>query len=542
MPGRKLSRTIRLLAAALAALPLAVALALLAPCARAQESFADAGGHPVATDDKKPDDKKPQEGKPEEKKPGQEKQEEKKDEKKKEEKKDTWLAVLHGDVHTMTGGTLRGATILAKNSRIHAIGYGLDVPKEAATIDATGLQVYPGLIAVNSFGVLGGEPVDYTTDVYSQNLTFALACGWTTMVSGNSAGKLTFGSLDGLLLRNNLWLRIGYMSGDERRRVREEMEGAREFMRRKRAFDLAKAAGQAVEEPKPEGVNDGFLKLLRGELLARFDANSTEDLRSIAKLVTEYGFKAVVFGAVEGWTVADELGRAGISCVVTPHTPRLRDTRENRPNGATIENAALLHSHGVKVAVIPQGQRLSSDGLLDRDLRTPTVEAAFAVRGGLPRPAAEMALTINAARILGVDDRVGSLEVGKDADFILLDGDLIDYSSFVYYSVVNGRLVYDKAKEPLFRDLRPRPSTYQEPKPEPPPEPKPEPKKEEPKKEEGKGEGDKKEGEKKEGEKKDGEKPKEGDKPKGEPKPGDKPKDPDKEPPKPGEKPKDGGR
>src|SRR5262249_32515645 len=152
------------------------------------------------------------------------------------------------------------------------------------------------LIAVNSFGVLGGEPVDYTTDVYSQNLTFALACGWTTMVSGNSAGKLTWGSLDGLLLRNNLWLRVAYMSGDERRRVREEMEGARDFLRRKRAFDQAKASGQAppqpADEPKPEGVNDGFLKLLRGELLARFDANSTEDLRSIAKLATEYGFRA----------------------------------------------------------------------------------------------------------------------------------------------------------------------------------------------------------------------------------------------------------
>lgn len=529
--------------ALLAALAL---VTLSAPRARAQAGFADDGGRPHpkesgTSDDKKPDDKKPQEGKPgEEKKPGDAKKDEAKEEKKKEEKKDTWLAVLNGDVHTITDGTLRGATILVKNNRIHAIGYGLEIPKEAATIDAAGMHVYPGLIAVNSFGVLGGEPVEYTTDVYSQNVTFALACGWTTMVAGNSAGKLTWGSLDGLLLRANLWLRVGYGSGDERRRVREEMESAREFLRKRKAFEQARASGQQAEEPKPEGVNDGFLRLLRGELLARFDANSTEDLRSLSKLATEYGFRAVVFGAVEGWTVADELGRAGISCVVTPHTPRLTDERENRPNGATIENAALLYAHGVKVAVIPQGQRLSSDGLLDRDLRTPTVEAALAVRGGLPRDAAEMSLTINAARILGVDDRIGSLEVGKDADFIVLDGELLDYQSFVYYSVVNGRLVYDKAKEPLFRDLRPRPSTYQEPKPEPPPPPKEEPKKEEPKKEEGKGEGEKKDGEKKEGEKKEGEKPKDGEKPKE----GDKPKDGDKPKgdPKPDGKPKDGGR
>jgi imidazolonepropionase-like amidohydrolase len=291
---------------------------------------------------------------------------------------------------------LRGATVLRKNGRIHAIGYAIEVPKEAATIDATGLHVYPGLLAVNSSGVLGGEPVDLTTDVYSQNMTFALACGWTTMVSGNSAGKLTWGSLDGLLLRGNLWLRIGYASGDERRRVREELEGARDFVRKRRAFEQAKASGQNAEEPKPEGVNDAFLKLLGGDLLARFDAGSDRGLRSISKLVTEYGFKAVIFGATEGWIVAEELGRAGIACVVTPHTPRVTDEQRNRPNGATIENAALLWSHGVKVAVIPQSQRLSSDGLLDRDLRTPTVEAMLAMRGGLPHDAAEAALTINA--------------------------------------------------------------------------------------------------------------------------------------------------
>src|SRR5262249_42206438 len=153
-----------------------------------------------------------------------------------------------------------------------AVGYAIEVPKEAATIDAAGMHVYPGLLAVNSTGVLGGEPGDLTTDVYPQQMTFALACGRTTMVSGNSAGQLTGGSRDGLLLRNSLWLRVGYASGDERRRVREELDAAREFLRKRRAFEQAKAAGQEAQEPKPEGVNDAFLKLLGGDLLARFDA------------------------------------------------------------------------------------------------------------------------------------------------------------------------------------------------------------------------------------------------------------------------------
>jgi len=493
------------------------------PTLPAQTSLLDGGRRATPTDDKKPDDKKPDEkgdAKDDKKDAEKDKDAKEKDEKKKKEKKDEWLAVLHGDVHTITDGVLRGATILAKNGRIHEIGYAVEIPKEAATIDATGMHVYPGLVAVNSSGILGGEPVDYTTDVYSQSMTFALAYGWTTVVSGNSAGKLTWGSLDGLLLRDNLWLRMGYSSGDERRRVRDDLDAARDFRRRKKQFDHDKAAGLTVEEPKPERVNDAYLKLLDGDLLARFNASSAEDLRSISKLVTEYGFRAVIFGATEGWVVAEELGRAGVSCVISPHTVRRTNDELNRANGATIENAALLHSHGVQVAVIPQGQRLSVDGLVDRDLRTPTIEAAFAVRGGLPRAAAEESLTINAARVLGVDDRVGSLEVGKDADWIVLDGELIDYESLVYYTVVNGRLVYDKAKEPLFAGVRPRPSTYQEPKPEPPPEEKPQSKPEEEKKD-GEKEG---EGKPDEGEKKEGDKPKDGDKPKG----GDKPKDGDK--------------
>src|SRR5258705_4507529 len=385
---------------------IALLLALAAaPRAPAQEAFTDVTPARARLDDKKPDDKKPgDEKKPPDAKDAK-KPEEKKEEKKKEEKKDEWLAVLNGDVHTITDGVLRGATLLAKNGRIQAVGYAIEVPAEAATIDAAGMHVYPGLLAVNSTGVLGGEPVDLTTDVYSQNMTFALACGWTTMVSGNRAGKFTWGALDGLLLRSNLWVRVNYASRDERRRIRAELDAARDFLRKRRAFEQARAAGQETPEPKPEGVNEAWLKLLGGDVLARFDVGSVEDLRSIAKLVTEYGFKAVIFGATEGWVVAEELGRAGVSCVITPHTPRVSDTQRNRANGATIENAALLWSHGVKVAVIPQSQRLSNDGLLDRDLRTPTVEAMLAMRGGLPHDAAEAALTINAARILGVDDR-----------------------------------------------------------------------------------------------------------------------------------------
>jgi hypothetical protein len=163
----------------------------------------------------------------------------------------------------------------------------------------------------------------------------------------------------------------------------------------------------------------------------------------------------VVYGAEEGWIVADELGRAGVACVVTPRTTRNFDRRLNRPNGSRIENPAMLHAGGVPVAVIPGQSGISLMGLAGRDLMTLPVEAAYAIRGGLSRDAALEAMTITAARILGVEDQIGSIEVGKDADLIVTDGDVIHYKTLVYYTIVNGRLAYDKSTESLLSHIRP---------------------------------------------------------------------------------------
>jgi cytosine/adenosine deaminase-related metal-dependent hydrolase len=84
------------------------------------------------------------------------------------------------------------------------------------------------------------------------------------------------------------------------------------------------------------------------------------------------------------------------------------------------------------------------------------MEAAFAVRGGLPEAAALEAITIGAARVLGLEGRIGSIEEGKDGDFIVCDGDLLHYNTLVQWTIVNGRVAYDKEKESLFAHIRPR--------------------------------------------------------------------------------------
>jgi len=123
--------------------------------------------------------------------------------------------------------------------------------------------------------------------------------------------------------------------------------------------------------------------------------------------------------------------------------------------GSNLASAALLHKAGVPVAVTCPvgmfgGAGVGTNGILGQDLNTPNVDAAFAVRGGMPNSDALRTLTLDAARILGVDHRVGSLEKGKDADILILDADPLHYRSFVEVAIVNGRVVYEIAKEPIY--------------------------------------------------------------------------------------------
>ena len=372
------------------------------------------------------------------------------------EPEDRWFAVTGGDVYTVTRGMLRGATVLAKNGKIHEIGYDIVVPEEADRIDATGLRVYPGLIACNSRGIVGNEPPEDSTDVFALNLILGLSTGITTTVVGNTAAKLTYGTLDGLNLKSNLFQNIRLRSSSDWRNFREALEKIVEFQRKKADHDRRVAAGEeGLEEPKPQGLNQNYMKLLSGEVRGRFDLSSSRDLRRLASLAQQYGFRGVVFGGTEGWVVADEMGRAGLSCVLTPRTTRNENRTSNRPNGARIENAAMLHERGVPVAVVPSSTGISLSGLVGRDLFTLPVEAAYAVRGGMDRQTALESITITAARILGVGDRIGSLEIGKDADLIVTDGDVLHYRTLVHYAVVNGRMAYDKAEESLLSHIRP---------------------------------------------------------------------------------------
>ena len=336
-----------------------------------------------------------------------------------------YLAVLGGDVYTVSDEVIPGGTVLIKKDRILKVGRDVRLPEGARTLDASGMRVYPGLVAVNANGLIaGGNKARDSFDPFTLNVDLGLAGGLTTAQAGNAAGKLTRGTLDGHLLSPSVWISLTYSSTAPatRRKLREDLDKARELLRLQRDHETAKSLGETeAKPPSEEGVNKDYVKLLKGEAMARFNADSLGALLAVCELLEEYPMRAVVFGGQEAWACAPRLGRAGARLVITPRDKAWADERLNRPSGWTIENARLLHEAGVEFAILPQEQFISTGGITGRDLLTLPLEAAFAIRGGLPQAAALRAITLDAAKCLGLEDRVGSIEPGKDADLLILD-------------------------------------------------------------------------------------------------------------------------
>jgi len=433
-----------------------------------------------------------------------------------DEKGAKYFAIVGGDVYTGTGAVLRGATLLARNGKIATIGYDVFVPEDAEVLDAAGLRVYPGLVALGATGRVtagntlvegpegegaGSEPlepeneirwdglvpmpvkalraesaeedegafqadegggesrsdVEDTFDPFNPFLVLALATGITTVQQSSAAVKLKRYEIDGVLVNDKNLASVPWdlrnPSGIQS--TREKFRKAAEYVRALRGWRARNDKNE--KEPSRRGVDTTATRVLSGEAMALFRASRREEILGVARFAQEFGFRPVIEGCEEGWTVADELGRAGAYVILTPRARMQKDEHYSRPGGSSIENAAVLHASGVQIAVRTDNTSVDFVGTAGRDLLALPVEAGFAVRGGLSEEAALESITIIPARVLGIDHRVGTLEKGKDCDAIVTDGDLLHYQTFVQYAVVDGKLVYDKEKEIYFAHIRPRP-------------------------------------------------------------------------------------
>jgi imidazolonepropionase-like amidohydrolase len=357
---------------------------------------------------------------------------------------------------------LRGSDILVKNGVIDRIGRDLPLPEGCEVLVVSGMRIYPGLIAVSSSSILGREPPEHSTDVYGLNMVLALAGGLTTVVTGNTAAKLTYGTTEGMVIKRSLFSSMSYQrrSPQKRQELRRDLERVRRYMRDLADYEAQKSAGhEGLSEPDKKwltGKYANYLKLLKGETKAKMALYTAQDILDACELAARFGFRLVIEGGTEAWTVANHIGQAGAQMIFTPRRKQYADPRKLKPSGWNIESARILHEHGINFAILPGSRGISLGGMTGRDLIALPMEAAFAVRGGLSDQAAIEAITIDAAKLLGLEKRLGSIEPGKDGDFVVCDGDLLHYNTLVQWTIVNGRIAYDKQKESLFAHIRPR--------------------------------------------------------------------------------------
>jgi len=415
-----------------------------------------------------------------------------------------WTAIVGGTVWPVSSPIIRDGIVLLKDDKIAAIGRRGDiaVPKGATTIDASGRHVSPGFIASAARGALGfrgtnsKEKARDRYNPFSDTMLMCLAVGITTAHEGPGGrvgfpgfsfggggaafsgspkgtvggviGKLTFGSVKGFELRDPSGVFMTY--GTRATQIAETktaFDKAVEYRKKHKAWVAEVASGKKFDKeapaksmPKADAVTQALVRVLEGELPLFIAANNRRELRGVIELCDTYRVAMVVHGAREAWTMAPDIGRRPIDILMDHRgnggraTRPYRDRHKSQPHGWSIENARILSAAGVRWATATIAGNVITSLFPGRDLTGLTMEACFAVRGGATEQEALESITLTAARILKIDDRVGSLEVGKDADVIVCDREPLDYRSMVDLAIVNGRVAYDRSTCELWNHIQ----------------------------------------------------------------------------------------
>ena len=380
-------------------------------------------------------------------------------------------AIRGGDLYTITGGIIKNGTILIKDGKISDIGQSIEIPEKAKVIDARGKIVMPGLVGIGAeFGVISYPDIKKIADSlnpFDFSVSLALASGITTsMVStgrpsgGSPVGgataviKASYGDLDQMMVKESVVQLVMISNRDWLRKTtfKQNLRKAQSYLRKLKEYQQAKGKKKTVEPKKPGGL-DAYIRLLKRDVPAVVQASTTGDILAALELVDEFGIRMILANAVEAWIVAEEIAKRDVRVIITPRQKRRPNEDISGPSGSTMENAAILKKAGVKFAIIPTSTSFETWGVVGRDMMALPMEAAFAVSGGLDEQTALEAITITAAEIIGVADRVGSLQVGKDADIIILDGHPFHHKTFVESTLINGKVLYEKSKSLYFSHI-----------------------------------------------------------------------------------------
>ena len=376
-------------------------------------------------------------------------------------------AIVGGTVHPVSRAPIANGTVLIRNGLIEAVGTAAEVqvPAGARRIDASGRHVYPGMMdPLTAVGMIDIESISsarddrevgafnphmralFSVNPYSDGIFVGRANGVTSILTAPATGAVRgTGSVIALKgdtpeqmaidARNAVVVNFPGPSGDAWDEPKLEGDNLLRLMDLFRRAELYAAQPSALRDPTaPWEVNadasdrvllDAMVPVITGTVPTIFVASSERDLRTLFMFLDTFPtVRAVVGGGSQAYHVAAELARRNIPVIVgsTYEPTPYRDD----PITAAWRNAEILRANGVRVSFTTS---FSPEGA--SELRNLPYAAAKAVAYGMPRDEAYRAITLGAAEILGLDDRMGSIDAGKRADLILTNGDPLQILSHV---------------------------------------------------------------------------------------------------------------
>lgn len=378
------------------------------------------------------------------------------------------VALTGGVVHTVSGETIDGGAVLMVDGRIAAVGRQIDIPGNAERIDVSGRHVYPALLAADTdLGLTEIGSVRATRDqsetglinpnaraeravnpdseilptTRSNGVLLAVVRPEGALLRGTSAlVQLDGWTWEQMTVRAPLAMHVSWPGIPPRRSTAEgdDADGARDGNARLRqlreALDDARAylAAREADATTPFDARwDAMAPLLQRRIPLVAHADDLAQIESAAAFAAEQNLRLVIVGGYDAESCADLLKSNGVGVVVRG-VHRLPQRRGDAYDSA-FTLPARLRDAGVAFAIA--SDRGASF------VRNLPYHAATAAAFGLPRDEALRAVTLYPARLFGVDDRVGSLDIGKDATLFVADGDILETPTQVTHAWVQGRAV-----------------------------------------------------------------------------------------------------
>jgi imidazolonepropionase-like amidohydrolase len=378
-------------------------------------------------------------------------------------------AITGGTVVTVSGATIENGTVLVEDGVITAVGRNVTVPSGVERFDASGKYVYPGLIdactgvGLQEAGGMAGAVDNFELGPYNPHIEAYLGVnqasevlgvqrvgGFTTVVTGLHGRGEPIPGYDSMI---NLWGWTPLAMAVEKRvglRVNwaeDREEDLRAYFHEGKAYAARARMAEAgeISEFEWDVRMDGLIPVVTGEVPVIFEVREEDDIRSAVEFAEEMELDYLIRGARDAWKMTDFLAEHDVRVFFNGiHSTPGRD----EPYDVHYATPALLDEAGVDFALCSGGTA---------NVFSFTYEAGMTVAFGLPMEKALRAVTLDAARLLGVDDRLGSIEEGKMANLIITTGNPVEYTSQVETMFIRGEKVpWDDKFNRMLRRYRAR--------------------------------------------------------------------------------------